>query len=80
MVMHFSVKQARLLKALRQEDVAKKLKIHVQTYRKIEQNPDLATIEQAKKFAEIVEIPYDKIFFANNSTKSRINEKHTCLL
>ena len=66
--MVFSVKQARLLHDLKQAEVAKKLGVHVQTYRKIEQNPDLATIEQAKKFSEIVKIPYDQIFFADDST------------
>ena len=70
--MVFSVKQARLISNLKQTDMAKKLGIHVQTYRKIEQNPDLATIEQAKKIAEIVEIPYDEIFFTCNSTLSRV--------
>lgn len=66
--MVLSIKQARLIHDLKQADIARALGIHVQTYRKIEQNPDLATIEQAKKIAEIVQIPYDQIFFAGNST------------
>lgn len=66
--MVFSVKQARLLLDLKQTEMAEKLGIHVQTYRKIEQNPNLATIEQAKKISEIVKMPYDQIFFTDNST------------
>lgn len=68
----FSVKQARLMRNLKQDEIAKKLGIHVQTYRKIEKNPDSATIEQAKKISEIVKIPYDQIFFSDNSTLSRV--------
>jgi DNA-binding XRE family transcriptional regulator len=66
--MSLSIKQARLMKDLRQTELAEKLGIHVQTYRKIEQNPELATIMQAKKISEIVNIPYDQIFFSENST------------
>lgn len=74
----FTIKQARLMNELSQSDIAKKLGVHVQTYRKIEQNSDLATIEQAKKIAEIVNVPYDQIFFSNNSTKSRVNGVRSC--
>ena len=47
--MTLSLRQARRLKEKTQEEMAKLLKVHVMTYRKIEENPDLATIEQAKK-------------------------------
>ncbi|SFM14317.1 helix-turn-helix transcriptional regulator [Pelosinus propionicus] len=66
--MSLSIKKARLMKDLKQDDLAKTLGIHVQTYRKIEQNPELATIAQAKKISKIVDIPYDEIFFSRDST------------
>jgi DNA-binding XRE family transcriptional regulator len=62
--MVFSPKQARLVKGLRQEDVAKKIGVYIQTYRKLENNPEDFTISQAKTFSELVGIPYDQIFFS----------------
>ena len=65
--MNISLKQARRLKDKTQFEMSSLLKIHVQTYRKIENNPDLATVEQAKKISNYLKIPYDEIFFATNS-------------
>lgn len=62
--MAFTVKQARLLAGKKQKEMADFLGIHVQTYRKIEENPSKATIEQAQKIAAITGISYDQIFFA----------------
>lgn len=62
--MTLSLRQARRLKDKTQKDMAKMLKVHVMTYRKIEENPDLATIEQAKKMAEYLGVNYNEIFFA----------------
>lgn len=62
--MTLSLRQARRLKEKTQNEMAKLLKVHVMTYRKIEENPDLATIEQAKKIAEYLGVTYDEIFFA----------------
>ncbi|MCI7599602.1 MAG: helix-turn-helix domain-containing protein [Megasphaera sp.] len=42
------------------------LHIHVQTYRKIEKNPELATIKQAKMISEYLNMPYDNINFFNS--------------
>ena len=61
--MILNLKQARRLKDKTQDEMAKLLKIHVQSYRKLEENPDLVTIGQAKKIADFLEIPYDEIFF-----------------
>ena len=69
--MQMTIKQARLYKGLTQVELAKALNIHVQTYRKIEQNPELATIEQAKKIAELTGISYNEIFFDSESSLSR---------
>ena len=41
------------------------LHIHVQTYRKIEKHPELATIKQAKMISEYLNMPYDNINFFN---------------
>lgn len=71
--MKISVKQARILNDMTQSRMANELGIHVQTYRKIENNPDLATIEQAKMISDITMIPYDEIFFNVDSTLSREN-------
>ena len=63
-----TLKQARLLKEISQDKIAKELGIHVDTYRKIEKNPEIATIEQAKKISLILQLPYDFIFFSSIST------------
>lgn len=62
--MTLSLRQARRLKDKTQAEMASLLKVHVMTYRKIEENPDLATIEQAKKIAGYLGVTYDEIFFA----------------
>lgn len=67
-----TIKQARLLGELSQKNIADALGVHVQTYRKIEANPDLATVAQAKIIADVTGKSYDDIFFCTNSTKSRI--------
>lgn len=48
-----SLKQARLLREKTQDYMAELLGIHVQTYRKLEQNPDNVTVGQAKGLDEI---------------------------
>lgn len=62
--MPLTLKQARVINEISQQKMADMLKIHIDTYRKIERNPDLATIEQARKIAEITSVPVDQIFFA----------------
>ena len=63
--MIYTISQARKLQNKRQADVAKQLHIHVQTYRKIEKDPERATIKQAKRIAEYLGMSYDDInFFA----------------
>ena len=61
--MQLNLRQARRLKEKTQEEMAELLNVHVHTYRKIEENPDAATIEQAKKISDYLEIPYNEIFF-----------------
>lgn len=66
--MGFSVKQARQYAGFTQVEVAKKLGISRDSYRKIETFPETTSIAIAKKFSEVVGIPIDQIFFAGNST------------
>lgn len=60
--MQYTIKQARLLSGKTQKDMAKCLNMHVQTYRKIEENPDRVTIGQARTISECTGIPYDQLF------------------
>lgn len=59
-----TLKQCRILREKTQEDMAELLNVHVQTYRKIEDNPGSATIDQAKAICEYLDFDYDVIFFA----------------
>lgn len=62
----YTVEQARKLKNKSQKEMASYLKMHVQTYRKIEKNPEKATIKQAREISSFLEVPYDEIdFFAS---------------
>lgn len=66
--MGFTVKQARQYAGYTQRDMASMLGISRDTYRKIEQSPENATISAAKKISEVVGIPIDQIFFDSAST------------
>ena len=61
--MKLNLRQARRLKDKTQEEMAALLNMHVITYRKLEENPELTTIEQAKKISDFLGIAYDEIFF-----------------
>lgn len=63
--MKLSLKTARVNANMSQAQVAKLLGVHVQTYRKLEENLDTATIGQAKKLSALLKVPYDEIFFAS---------------
>lgn len=69
--MTLTLRQARLVKELTQEQMADILGVHVQTYRKIELNPDSATIKEAKILASKLGLDYNDIFFGNNSILTR---------
>ncbi|WP_445505783.1 helix-turn-helix transcriptional regulator [Niallia sp. 03091] len=73
--MIFSLKQARLIKGLTQKEVAEKLGVNRDTYRRLERFPDETTIGQAKKISEILDMRYDFIFFNNDSTFSRYENR-----
>ena len=63
--MPLTLKQARVINEITQQKMADLLGIHLDTYRKIEKNPDLATIEQARKIAEATGVPVEQLFFAS---------------
>ena len=67
--MLLNLRQARRIRDKTQDEMANLLNVHVQTYRKIEENPSEATIEQAKKISEFLQVPYDEIFFCRESLK-----------
>lgn len=46
--MSFSVRQARMMSGLTQQQMADALCVHRSTYRKLEEHPDMITIAQAK--------------------------------
>lgn len=69
--MAFTLRQARLLSGLTQEQVAQKLAVHRQTYMKWERNADEMPVGKAKETSVILGRGIDEIFFASESTLSR---------
>lgn len=63
--MQLTLKQTRLIKEKTQDEMAQMLGVHVQTYRKLEENPENVTIGQAKKISSFLDISYNDIFFAD---------------
>lgn len=73
--MVFTLKQARLLKGYTQLDVAKHLKVHVQTYARMEKYPDTVKVGEAKSICDLFEMSCDDIFFNTNSTLSGVKKE-----
>lgn len=73
--MELTLRQARKMKEISQRTVANRLNVCEETYRKIERNPDLATIGQAKVLSDLLDISYDVIFFDGNSSLTGGNGK-----
>ena len=63
--MPYSVKQARLLSEKSQGKIAEIMGICVQTYRKLEENPEKMTIEQARLFCAAVNRSMEEISFCS---------------
>ena len=74
MEIKFTVKQARKYAGFTQLEVSKRMGIDRGTYIRLEKNPGSMTIDQARTFSQITSIPYDSIFFVNDSTLSRGEE------
>jgi len=63
--MALTLKKARLISEKTQKEMAEAIGVYVETYRKLEKNPELCTIEQAKKIARYLNLTVNEIFFAN---------------
>lgn len=61
----YTLKSARVYREKSRKEMAELLNIHEQTYTKLENNPELVTIGQAKKISKFLNIKIDSIFFAN---------------
>lgn len=71
--MEYTMKLARVKANLTQREIASKMHISRDKYRKLEENPEKATIEEALNFCAIVKLPLDEVIFtAENSTLSRV--------
>jgi transcriptional regulator with XRE-family HTH domain len=81
MVMNFTLtlRQARAMRGFTQKELARRLGVHVQTYSKMEKEPEEVTIRDAKRISEILDVSYDLIFFDNSSTFGRLEEKYSTL-
>jgi DNA-binding XRE family transcriptional regulator len=66
-----TMKQARLLAELTQQEIAEILGVHVQTYMKWEKNPEEMSIGTAKQFSRIVKREFEDIFFDAESNLIR---------
>lgn len=66
--MQFTIRQARTFAGISQESMAKRLGIDRGTYRKIEKNPDLATVGVLRSISNATGIPVHEIFLGCNST------------
>ena len=64
----YTVKQARFLKSISQEDMAKMLKISPNAYRNKEKGLSEFTFSEASNFANIVDLDLKQIFFGKNVT------------
>lgn len=71
--MAISVKMARVGANLTQQQVADEMGIHVQTYAKMENDPESMTIKDAKLFSKITGVSWAEIFFVNDSNLIREN-------
>lgn len=65
--MRITMKQARIGADMTQQQVADRLGVHVQTYQRMENNPEDISIKQGKNFADIVGVNFEDIFFIDNS-------------
>lgn len=61
--MRLSLAEARRLRGKRQKDLAEALGVTTQTYRKMELNPELVKIKDARIISEYLEIPLKNLQF-----------------
>ena len=61
--MSLTVKQWRRAKDITQEQMAKELGVHVNTYQSWEEAPEKISIEKAVQIANIFNVPFDEVSF-----------------
>ena len=66
--MRLTLKQARLLYGATQVEMAARMGVSRDVYRRIEENPSSATIDQAIKLSKILELSVSNLFFGESST------------
>lgn len=65
LINNFTLKEARMYRGKTVKEMADHLKIHVQTYARIEKEPDRATFNQGKMIADFLEMEVNNINFFN---------------
>lgn len=63
--MPLTLKKARLVNEKTQQQMADALGVYIDTYRKMEENPEKVTIENAKKIAKFLNLSVNEIFFTS---------------
>lgn len=63
----FTLKQWRRLKDITQEEMAKRLNIHINTYQNWEKEPGNITVSNAANIARILEVSPNEILFESDS-------------
>ena len=63
--MPLTLKKARLVSEKTQQEMADAIGVYIDTYRKMEENPERVTIENAKKIANFLGLSVNEIFFVN---------------
>ena len=61
--MKLSVKAWRQARSMSQEDMSKRLNVHINTYQKWEKAPDTISVRNARNISNILEVPIDDIDF-----------------
>ena len=69
--MSISLRAARQIKGLTQQEMAEKIGVCRHTYMKYESHPDLVPVGVARAISEITGVELDNIFFECNSTFGR---------
>ena len=63
--MAMTLKAARVNAGLTQQEIADKIAVNVNTYRRWEQNPGEMPVKKAVQLCNLVKLSSDDIFFAN---------------
>ena len=60
-----TMKQWRKARDITQEEMAKRLNVHINTYQKWEQKPEKISIANAIKITQVLDVPMNEISFTN---------------